>query len=217
MIKIAPSVLSADFTNMQKALEDLETWDADMVHCDIMDGTFVSQITFGHKMVSQMKAKTGLPLDVHLMIVNPEKHIERFIKSGADYLTLHFETVNGLDSAVKKIKDLKTKAGIAINPDTPVSKIFSVLDKLDLVLLMSVYPGYGGQSLIPEVLDKCSELNDIRQKNGYKFEIEMDGGINLNNAGKAIEAGVDIIVAGDGIFKSQDPKGAIQDMRRQKK
>ncbi len=213
MIKIAPSILAADFTNFEKTLKDLEEWKADYVHCDVMDGMFVPNITFGQPMISALRKKTALPLDVHLMIVNPERYIEQFVSAGADIITIHAESTPHVHRALQQIKACNKKAGVVLNPHTPVCAIENVLCDVDMVLLMSVNPGFGGQKLIPKVLDKARELRNLEAKYGYSFDIEMDGGIDENNAKQVIDAGINVLVAGSSVFNSNDPAKTIQVLR----
>jgi len=204
MAKIAPSILTADLSNLERQIRYLEEGGADFIHIDVMDGSFVPNITFGPLMVKTIKKLTNIPLDVHLMIVNPEKYIEEFIKSGADYLTIHQEASVHLHRAITLIQSLGAKAGVSLNPSTPLSSIEEILEITDMVLIMSVNPGFGGQSFIESSLGKISRLKEIIVKNRYKTLIEVDGGINLENVQKAVRAGTDILVIGNSIFSSTD-------------
>jgi len=213
MIKVAPSILSADFADMKSALRMLENIKADMVHCDVMDGMFVPNITFGMKMVADLRKLTDLPLDVHLMIVQPERYIEEFCAAGADIVTLHAEATYHLHRAVQKVKACGARPGVVLNPATPVETLKYVLDDIDFVLLMSVNPGYGGQEFIPQTLFKIKELRSLAESMGRKIEIEIDGGINEETSKLVREAGADILVAGHAIFTAQDPSRLIKIFR----
>ena len=213
-VKIAPSVLSADFSKIGEEVVRIEKAGADVVHLDVMDGVFVPNITFGIKMVKDMRKVSSLPFDCHLMIVNPEKYVEQFALAGADYITVHYEackenTVNVL----KQIKALGVKAGVVINPNTEVEKIKDLICLCDMVLVMSVYPGFGGQSFIPEVLDKCKAIRRLIDENGYDCLLEIDGGINEKTAESAIEAGCDVLVAGSAVFNASDASEIIEKLR----
>ena len=196
MIKISPSILSADFANLGSAVKDLEQAGADYIHVDVMDGSFVPQITFGAKMVASLKGCTNLPLDVHLMIQNPHKHIADFAKAGADIITFHSEAAEDVHAVIDMIKAHGKKVGISIKPGTPVSNIEKYLDILDMVLIMTVEPGYGGQEMIETTLDKVSQLREMRPK----LDIEVDGGINGETIHKVLDAGANVIVAGSYVF-----------------
>jgi len=210
-IKIAPSVLSADFSKMGEEIKRIEKGGADLVHCDVMDGVFVPNITFGIKMVEDMRKVTNLPLDVHLMIVHPEKYVEKFAKAGADYITVHWEACqDNLAEVLTLIKSTGKKCGAVINPDTPVEKIEKVIPLCDLVLVMSVFPGFGGQKFIPSVLDKCREIKEIINKTGKDILLEIDGGINRDNILTVKSYGVDIAVAGNAVFKAEDIEKEIK-------
>jgi ribulose-phosphate 3-epimerase len=196
MIKISPSILSADFANLGAAVKDLEQAGADYIHVDVMDGSFVPQITFGAKMVASLKGCTALPLDVHLMIQNPHKHINDFAKAGADIITFHGEASEDIVAVIGMIKAHGKKVGISIKPATPISFIEKYLDMLDMVLVMTVEPGYGGQKMMEATLDKVSQLRAMRPE----LDIEVDGGINGDTIHKALEAGANVIVAGSYVF-----------------
>ncbi len=210
-IKIAPSVLSADFSKMGEEIKRIERGGADLVHCDVMDGVFVPNITFGIKMVEDMRKVTDLPLDVHLMIVHPEKYVEKFAKAGADYITVHWEACqDNLAEVLQLIKSTGKKCGAVINPDTPVEKIERVIPLCDMVLVMSVFPGFGGQKFIPSVLDKCREIKELIKKSGKDILLEIDGGINRDNIETVKSYGVDIAVAGNAVFKAEDIEKEIK-------
>lgn len=210
MIKVAPSILSADFADMKNAIGMLKEIKADMIHCDVMDGMFVPNITFGMKMVADIRKLTDLPLDVHLMIVEPERYIEEFCAAGADIVTLHAEATNHLHRAVQKVAACGSRPGVVLNPATPVDALKYVLPDVDFVLLMSVNPGYSGQAFIPQTLDKIKELRTLAQSMGRDIDIEIDGGINEHTAKSVRDAGADILVAGNAIFTADDPARLIK-------
>ncbi len=213
-IKIAPSILSADFAKMGEEVKSLEKNGADVVHCDVMDGVFVNNITFGIKMVEDLRKITSLPLDCHLMIVNPEKYVERFVKAGADYVTVHYEACkDGLKDTLMLIKNAGAKCGAVINPDTPVEKIKDVIPLCDMVLIMSVFPGFGGQKFIPSALDKLREVKAIVERCGKDIEIEIDGGVTEENVAEIKAAGANVIVAGSTVFKAADRKAIIEKLK----
>lgn len=214
-IKIAPSILACDLTKLASQIKEAEQGRADLFHIDIMDGQFVPNITFGPHLVGDIDKITDLPLDVHLMIINPGNFIEKFINAGADNLTLHIESTVHVHRQLEKIKKLGAEAGISLNPGTPISSISEILDIVDLVLVMSVNPGFGGQKFIKSSIEKIKKLNKIRIENDYSFQIEVDGGVSENNAEILVSSGVDILVAGNSIFKSPDIKSAIRNIRGQ--
>jgi ribulose-phosphate 3-epimerase len=213
MTKIAPSILSADFSAMGDEIRRLEVNGADWIHCDVMDGVYVTNITFGMPMVKAIRPHTTLPLDVHLMITEPEKYVERFCDSGADYVTFHPEASRDPHGTIEKIHAKGVKAGIVLNPDIPVSVAEEYIKEVELVLLMSVFPGYGGQSFIPEVMDKISELKGMIERYGVDVLVEIDGGVNLDNAGECISRGVDVLVAGNTVFSADDMKACISALK----
>ena len=209
-IKIAPSILSADFSKMGEEVVSLEQCGADVVHCDVMDGVFVNNITFGIKMVEDIRKLTKLPLDCHLMIVHPEKYVERFAKAGADIITVHWEACqDNLKEVLELIKSTGVKCGAVINPDTPVDKIADVIPMCDMVLVMSVFPGFGGQKFIPTALDKLREVKAIATACGKDIDIEIDGGVTEENIEEIKAAGANVIVAGSTVFKATDRAAII--------
>lgn len=213
MTKVGPSILSADFTDIRSAVRLIEQSGADIVHCDVMDGVFVPNITFGIKMIEDIRKITTLPLDVHLMIVHPERYIERFCAAGADFITVHTEATEHVHRAVQTIKKCGKRPGVVLNPGTPVEAAKYLLPDIDLVLLMSVNPGYGGQEFIPQTLDKIKELRKLAQTMNREIEIEIDGGINEETAGPAVAAGADILVTGNTFFTCGNPALLIKRLR----
>tara|TARA_Y100000780_G_scaffold73604_1_gene65979 strand:+ start:35 stop:694 length:660 start_codon:yes stop_codon:yes gene_type:complete len=211
-IKIAPSILSADFSKLGSEIQDLEKAKADLIHIDVMDGHFVPNITIGPEVISKLRKYTSLPFDVHLMISPVDNFIKDFAEAGADIITIHPEATNDLVNSIKKIKSYNKKAGISLNPETSVEKVLTVLNLIDLVLIMSVNPGFGGQKFIKETLEKVKILKKEIDSKKLKTQIEIDGGINFENAKIAKEAGVNIIVSGTTIFKENggDLKKNIQ-------
>lgn len=213
-IKIAPSILSADFSRFGEEIKDVERCGADLIHLDVMDGVFVNNITFGIKTVADIRPLTKLVLDTHLMIVNPEKYVERFAKAGSDIITVHYEACkDNLMEVVKLIKSCGVGVGVAINPDTPVELVKNVIPECDLFLVMSVFPGFGGQKLIYDVLPKIKQVREIAESVGKKVMIEVDGGINTETYKDVINAGADIIVAGSAVFGAKDRKQAISTLK----
>ncbi|MBW1614225.1 MAG: ribulose-phosphate 3-epimerase [Deltaproteobacteria bacterium] len=213
MTKIAPSILSADFTKLGEEIKAIEKAGADYIHIDVMDGHFVPNITVGPMIVKAARKVTNLPLDVHLMIVNPERYIDDFVRAGSDLITVHVETVTHLHRLLGVIRDTGIKAGAALNPATPLSSIEHVLNNLDMVVLMTVNPGFGGQSFISEVLPKIEELKKMIDQKGMEVNIEVDGGINIENIAQVARAGANVFVAGNAIFGSQDYAETIALMR----
>lgn len=205
MYLLSPSILSSDFTDLKSTLRTLELGNADWVHLDVMDGNFVPNLTFGPILVEAINKLTQLPLDTHLMINKPDDFIERFVEAGSDILTVHQEAVIHLHRTITKIKSFGIKAGVSINPATPVISIENILEDIDLVLIMSVNPGFGGQTFINNSLKKISALRELKEKYNYNFLIEVDGGIDTDNIQQVLEAGAEVIVAGASIFKNQNP------------
>ncbi|WP_028390353.1 ribulose-phosphate 3-epimerase [Bacillus cihuensis] len=213
MIKIAPSILSANFAKLGEDIKDVELGGADYIHVDVMDGHFVPNITIGPLIVDAIRPVTQLPLDVHLMIENPDQYIETFAKAGADIISVHVEACPHLHRTIQLIKSLGVKAGIVLNPHTPVSMIHHVIEDVDLVLLMTVNPGFGGQSFIHSVLPKIREVADLVAEKNLDVEIEVDGGVNPETARLCVEAGANVLVAGSAIYNQQDRSQAIQSIR----
>ena len=203
-IQISPSILSADFSQLGNEVKRLNEAGADMIHVDVMDGHFVPNLTIGPPVIKALKKDSSIPFDVHLMISPVHKHIEAYANAGADIITIHPEATDNLQESIDKIKEFKKKVGVSLNPETKVDIIKKFLNQINLILIMSVNPGFGGQKFIPEVLDKIKELANIREKEKLTFDIEIDGGINFDNSKLAIEAGANILVSGTTIFKSND-------------
>jgi ribulose-phosphate 3-epimerase len=213
--KIAPSILSADFSRLGEEVRAVERAGADLIHVDVMDGHFVPNITIGPLVVTALKKLTSLPLDVHLMIEEPERYIEAFGQAGGDWITIHAEVCPHLKRMIKKIRQLNVRPGIVLKPATPLKTLYPVLDDIDLVLIMSVNPGFGGQSFIPSTLKKIERLRKIIDQNKYLLEIEVDGGVKIENIREVWKAGGDIFVVGTGIFKTKDYGETMRKLRQE--
>lgn len=210
---VSPSLLSCDFANIQRDVEMLNNSQADWLHIDVMDGVFVPNISFGLPVVEAMKRHAKKPLDVHLMIVNPDQYIADFKKVGADYLTVHFEACTHLHRTIQLIHQHEMKAGVALNPHTPVEALSEIICDLDLVLIMSVNPGFGGQKFIPQAIEKVKKLKNLIQQSGSKALIEIDGGVNLDTGKLLADAGADALVAGSFVFNSESPSATISSLK----
>ncbi|MCF8267612.1 MAG: ribulose-phosphate 3-epimerase [Ignavibacteriales bacterium] len=210
---IAPSILSADFRNLSQQIRLVEMGGADFIHCDIMDGHFVPNITFGPLIVQTVKSLTSLPVDTHLMIENPELYISDFVKAGSNFISVHQEGNHHLHRLISKIKDSGAKAGVVINPATPCNTLENILEYVDLVLVMTVNPGFGGQKFIESAMSKIAVLKKIRTKNNFNFLIEVDGGIEKGNIRKISDSGADIFVAGSSVFRSDDITASVVELK----
>ena len=213
MIKISPSVLAADLSSLAAEVADIERAGADMVHLDVMDGMFVTNISFGLPVIECLRKKSGMVFDVHLMIEAPERYADRFIDAGADILTFHYEACKDSGALLDAIRARGVKAAVSVKPNTPVEEIYPLLEKCDMVLVMTVEPGYGGQALIPETLLKVKKLRAEIEARGLEIDIQVDGGINAVNAKDAVAAGANVLVAGSSVFKAADRKAAIDILR----
>lgn len=213
MVLIAPSILSADFSRLGDAVRLAERAGADLIHIDIMDGHFVPNLTLGPQLVAAIRRETGLPIDVHLMVENPRHFVPLFHEAGADWISLHVEATVHLHKDLTLIRSLGRRAGVALNPGTPLETLEEVLDEIDYVLIMSVNPGWGGQSFIPACLDKIRRLRDRIRDTGRSIPIEVDGGIKLDNAAEIIRKGCEIVVAGSAIFDAPDPAAAVRALK----
>ena len=212
-MKVAPSILSADFANLERDVKKVEQLGADWIHIDAMDGQFVPNLTLGANVVSALRPVTKLPLDCHLMVANPERFIPDFAKAGADYISVHVEATPHIHRAIQQIKQEQVKAGVVINPGTPVSSSEAVLADVDLVLVMTVNPGFGGQQFIDTTLEKVKQLVALRAENNYHYLIEVDGGVNAETAKKCAKAGVDVAVAGSYVYNATDMAAAINSVK----
>ena len=211
---VSPSLLAADFGNLARDVEIINRSEADWIHCDIMDGMFVPNISFGFPVIEHVKKIARKPLDVHLMIVDPDRYLVKWKETGADILTVQYEACVHLHRTVSEIRKLGMKAGVAVNPHTPVSLLKNILPYIDMVLIMTVNPGFGGQSFIQESYSKISELSKMIKTGGHNVLIEVDGGIDTKNASKLVETGVNVLVAGNSVFGSKDPEATIKQLKR---
>ena len=209
MAKVAPSILSADFSKLGADVQEICEFGADYIHVDVMDGAFVPNISFGAGVMKSLNNVATIPYDVHLMIEDPDRYIEVFVTPNTEFITVHQEACRHLDRTIQHIHSTGVKAGVALNPATPIVMVEDVLDKVDMILIMSVNPGFGGQKFIPRALDKIRRLDEIRKANGYDFVIEVDGGVNLQNCEELKSVGTDILVAGSAVFKAESRKEAI--------
>jgi ribulose-phosphate 3-epimerase len=211
---ISPSLLAADFSNLESEIKMINRSEADWLHLDIMDGVFVPNISFGFPVIKAVKKVAAKPLDIHLMIIDPDRYLTRFSEAGANNLTVQYEACTHLNRTVTEIRNLEMKAGVALNPHTPVSLLKNILPYIDMVLIMTVNPGFGGQLFIKESYNKISELRKMIDASGYNILIEVDGGIDTTNANKLIESGVNVLVAGNSVFGSADPEATIRRLKR---
>ncbi|MFC4354411.1 ribulose-phosphate 3-epimerase [Chryseomicrobium palamuruense] len=213
MVKVAPSILAADFANLQSEIEIVERAGADWIHIDVMDGHFVPNITMGALVVDAIRPHTKLPLDVHLMIENPDQYTESFVKAGADIITVHVETCKHLHRTLQHIRSLGCKPGVVLNPHTPIETIQHVLEDVHVVLFMTVNPGFGGQAFIPSVLQKVAALAKIKEEKGLQFDIEIDGGVNSETVKDCVAAGATVVVAGSAIYGATDKEAALKKIK----
>lgn len=211
---VSPSILTANFANLQKDIEMLNQSDADWIHVDVMDGVFVPNISFGFAVIKQIKALAKKPLDVHLMIIDPDRYLHEFKEAGADNITVHYEACTHLNRTVNKIKELDCKAGVAINPHTPVALLDDIITDIDLVLIMSVNPGFGAQKFIGNTYKKITDLKQLSSQRNPGLYIEIDGGVDQANASRLITTGANVLVAGNAVFSSGDPVGAISQLKQ---
>ena len=213
MIKISPSILACDFTKLGEEIESIRLGGAEMAHLDVMDGIFVTNISFGLPVIESIRKSTSMFLDVHLMITKPERYIERFIDAGADLVTFHIEATDCPDKCIEMIKSKGKLAAISVKPNTPVEDIYPYLDRCDMILIMTVEPGFGGQSFMPDMLEKVKTLRAEIERRGLNIDIQVDGGINAETSKMAVKAGANVLVAGSAVFKAADRKAAIEALR----
>ena len=213
-LKIAPSILSADFSRLKDEIQAVEAAGADWLHVDVMDGHFVPNLTIGPVVVEWVRKVTTIPVDVHLMITDPDKYAPEFIKAGADWISIHPDTCANPNVTLKKIRELGAKTSVAVNPDVPLSKVASCFEDIDMVLMMTVFPGFGGQAFIPDVLPKISEMRKLIDQHRLPILIEVDGGIKTDNIARVVQAGGEVIVSGSGIFKTPNYADTVRQMRQ---